>query len=296
MTTTAELIALCRADLTRIADMIPWAHTDAYNPTNAPTERPIHVPAEGCDIPGNNNSADVTPQPAPLSDAWLRCPHCRGRNVSVADVGRLFTAGDYVIRSTCRAEECGHTWTSRDRRDQVAGPRLDLAVGSHTSRHAYTTAIAHINAAELAVGTAWWLTTQRRPRLQKPLATSNVGTVLKAVDHTRTRLADLDPYGPMTTKTLIGNAARHLDHAWTALNGAFTIGAADPTTHARSKTDTCRICGIRDRADGCGGRCHTCKTYRTRRGHERPTELDSIDDARQAQERRLARGEGYGEA
>lgn len=248
MTTTAELIARCRTDLTLIAQLIPWAHTDAYNPTNAPTERPISTLAgagTALDELGNWLPATTTPDPDP---------------------------------------------------DHVPGARYDLGLGSHTSRRAYETAVVHIHAAELSIGTAWTFTTSRNARLLKPLATDPAAKVLRTIDATRLRLDDLvSPSSqPYAVRILIGRAADHLDKAWRSLNGAFTIGAADPDTQAQA--DPCRICEIRAAAERAGGRCHTCKTWRDRNGYERPTKLDSVHDAVAAQERRLARGEGYGEA
>lgn len=181
--------------------------------------------------------------------------------------------------------------------DHVPGPRYDLGLGSHTSRHAYTTAIAHINAAELSIATAWTFTTGRRPNLLKPLASHQPGRAIRACQNSRRRLDDLVlPAYPYATRVLIGRAAANLNTAWTTLNGAFTIGAADPNTQARAKSEMCVNCGIRERAQRAGGRCHTCKTWRDRHGYERPADkLDSHADAIAAQERRAARGEGYGE-
>lgn len=294
MTTTSELIDRCRTDLGLLPDLIAWAHADGYNRTNAPTERPVS--------PGGSGFGPSDEEAKP--EARPRCPVCRSHDIKITDAGRG-PDGRWLMRSTCvanistdaygRPVICGRSWLSPDTRDHVPS-RDTLDLGSPTSRHAYTTAIAHINAAELSIATAWTFTTGRRPALMKPLASHQPGRAITACHNTRRRLDDLLlPQYPYATRILIGRAANNLNTAWTTLNGAFTIGAADPNTQARAQGELCRICGIRDRETGCGGRCYTCKTYRTRRGHERPTHLDGIHEAIEAQERRAARGEGHGE-
>lgn len=188
--------------------------------------------------------------------------------------------------------------------DHVPGPRHDIGIGNHRRRQALRAAIGKLREAELHLSVAAAMVGHWQPRAlqQGPLTTARA---LVAIRRARRRCVALSrPDGPTVdrlpqTKRALSIAADCTDKACRILDAAFSEGEAGSTPTAQ--VATCRICGIRPAAprdQRTGGRCHTCKTWRTRNGFERPRNLDTdgIAGARAAQARRTARGEGWGEA
>lgn len=179
--------------------------------------------------------------------------------------------------------------------DTVRAPRHDVGVGDHRSRTTYRKTTGRLHQAEHELAHALAITRVAQPELIEPNETTTLPDVLRCVRYLRIRL-DL-----ATNTSLEGQARRqarkaasHIASAWHHLNRNFERGEITPTD-AFATRDLCRICKIRPRADKKGGRCNTCYQWFHRNNFERPTKLDSVGDARDAQSRRRARGEGWGD-
>lgn len=79
---------------------------------------------------------------------------------------------------------------------------------------------------------------------------------------------------------------------------AANTGGRCESCFLKANNALCAICCRRPRGAKSGKRCKTCEGYKVRNGRERPRSLDGDDvkDARQAQQRRRLRGEGWGVA
>lgn len=186
-------------------------------------------------------------------------------------------------------------------RDHVPGSKYDLGLGVHAARAAYIAAAhdlslahrwlivaAHTAGARQVPATEPW-PTRMTPPLGEFLTVTSAMRLIVQVTTVGTPV-------PLTRTTLT-KARSFTDSAWHHLSALFLKGAADPDEHAVGE-DPCKVCGIRPRApkeSKTGGRCHTCNDWFRRNKFERPTRLDPVHQARSAQARRRARGEGHGD-
>lgn len=180
--------------------------------------------------------------------------------------------------------------------DQVPGPRFDLGLGDHRARTAVRDATIRLAAAESNLYQA------ACTALGVPSFTL-VGAHLD-IDHRRQfrlitsvrRLTRHLEHLQAVDRKAIGGARYEVDMAYRALESALTRGEAPPETHAVADRDRCKICRRRPKAKKKGGRCDACHQWKTRNGYERPAKLDAALDAPyDAQRRRQARGEGWGD-
>lgn len=181
--------------------------------------------------------------------------------------------------------------------DKVKGPRFDLGIGDHQSRTAYRHSVDYLRRAEgyLAIA-VWRLGAKHQPAIVRPVPSMHLGYLERCIAGNVVRLGMITDRAPTSTRRVdrqVENAARELDRAWHSLNHAFERGSIDPDSQAFA--DACRICGIRPNAPKSGGRCNTCYVWKQRNGFERPTTLDSVHDARLAKQRRIRRGDGWGD-
>lgn len=180
-----------------------------------------------------------------------------------------------------------------------------VQLGSAKSRKAYLDSVQYLSIAEIRLAfTAASLGHNEQPPLAKPH--QNQGDLyasIRCIDGLRKRLAMVQAHKvpkPLV-KLIAGNCAdgkpsayKALRFADDALHSAFNDG-----TEEEPKIDMCRICTIRIAGpDGADGRCNTCTKYLYRNNKERPKRLDKgvdpLKEAKDAQQRRMARQEGYG--
>ena len=171
-------------------------------------------------------------------------------------------------------------------------------MADHRLRQAYTQALTHLRAADGHLSGLIKRFGVTQPVRIRPSTTSSLAQVLTFVAGIRwkiVRLVELTDgrTPPPAVVRAMRSARGEIDHAWKRLRSATQQGSADPDEHAVD--DHCRICEIRPTAPKTGGRCNTCHVWRRRNKFERPKKLDGVDEARQAQSRRHARGEGYGD-
>lgn len=213
----------------------------------------------------------------------------------------LWAHTDGHYRTNATPEKTPSTGTSRpapdtDDPDQVPGARYDLGIGNHRARRAWQTAIELLAQAELRLQIAAY---RAAPGAGQPLAVrprwdSTPAELAATIRGAHRRLDVIAGGAPSTiADDQLGAAATALDEAWRklkSLDGGSTEG------HATAEKP-CRICAIRPQAEKKGERCHTCAQWFHRNGYERPTKLDedAVGQARQAQARRRARGEGWGD-
>lgn len=191
-------------------------------------------------------------------------------------------------------------------RDTVPGARYDIGIGNHRAREAYNRAVDRVGDADLKLASAlmaWGIHNQPYPvgRLASPAALADA---LKLVERTRRRvdmLVTADAMGLATRPQLRAvnravfsrrdSARWHVDAAVRGLWDALNVGPIETKGEPM-----CRICGIRALAEKKGGRCHTCDSWKTIHGVERPTSLDAdhLAAPRAAAQRRRERGEGMG--
>lgn len=188
---------------------------------------------------------------------------------------------------------------SKPEAERLKGPRYDLQIGDHKARVAYQHACRTVARADLLLARILLQTPQ--PVVVKLYQYVHPDVLDKAAKAVRWRLHAVDPKEHARTLDTIGKA---LDGCVRKLSKALDAGSTDGIAHG----ELCKTCRIRPRAerekdDGTmrvskAGECDTCATYRSRSGHERPTELDKgpIREAKAAQARRIARGEHWGVA
>lgn len=201
--------------------------------------------------------------------------------------------------------------------DQVPGPTFDIGVGDYTCRLAYQNVAERLAVVELKATLAA-LTAgahrRQKPRI-RPTSHSTLHDVLACVEGIEWRLRlvrlDLDDVDRPTrraTRPHLNAARRLLDRSVAELLTPLTRARRDPIP----LTPNCVRCGIRPQAERTrrrkgrvwvepseGGRCDTCARWKRRHnGEERPTYLDEkpVAEAQAARARRMARGEGWGDA
>jgi hypothetical protein len=212
----------------------------------------------------------------------------------VADLSRLVdqakwahTHGHWKAGHGLQAEH--GTDLSRPEADRLKGPRFDIEVGDHNARVAYQQACQAVTLVDVTLAAVTHgpqppvrpLTVYARPHELEQAARSaldRAGRVHNPDDHRRH----------------LNHAATALDRAVRSLSKALDVGPADGIAHGEKM---CRTCGIRPSADR-KTECDTCATWRRRNGTTRPVTLDHdvVNQARAAQARRMARGEGWGAA
>lgn len=186
--------------------------------------------------------------------------------------------------------------------DHIRAARYDIGIGNHRTRTRYQRAGHELRRIEAGLAVAVALhgcrkgPARRLARLEQP----RLADLLASIDDDRCRLDLLDAVaGPPSwcardAREAVVVAARAAEAAWLTLRSAWEVGRADPESQAVGEK-RCRVCKIRA-AKKKGGRCSICADFYARRGHERPRSLDSVSAAKEAQERRVARGEGWGMA
>lgn len=185
--------------------------------------------------------------------------------------------------------------------DFVPGARFDTGVGSYKRKTAYREATRRIASVDRTLYTLLERKGIKQPRQavfknSGGLLTVDESLVVITTSQLRILLTarhwrELSKVkGVKRSVTAVAVAC---DSAWNVVTKSTLEGKADPDSQAVGEED-CRVCGIRPRRER-HTRCHTCQRWWERNGYERPTTLDSHDDARDAQQRRLERGDGYGD-
>lgn len=202
--------------------------------------------------------------------------------------------------------------------DQVPGARHDIAVGDYACRSAFRAAVKKLAQAESHTHKAVE-TVDRHPNpvLLDPNQFASLATVNAVCAGIRWRLVTLAADLPHVDEVAARRVKRRTLACWSALNAAAKTLTKALSREHRPELDTtryCAVCGIRPMAmrlkklkknqgwqmvPAKGGRCHTCAAWYLdpkHKGQERPRDLDSVQDAIDAQQRRQQRGEGWGEA
>lgn len=182
--------------------------------------------------------------------------------------------------------------------DRVPGPRHATGLGDHRAQQAITACCTHLAAAESALRTVHAAHIARGDTAPRTVVRRHDPTPVQQVTvcawYAATLHRDLADQLSPVERRLIRKARRTVDLALGAIGAA--LGDHKPVDEVRLPAkDRCAICGIRPRAPKKGKRCSTCANWRDRHGYERPRRLDSIADAKAAQARRRARGEGWGD-
>lgn len=181
---------------------------------------------------------------------------------------------------------------SRSEADRQKGPTYDLEIGCHTARVAYQGAVSAVSGSDVLAAAIL-----HRQGLvnQLPVEPLDVYVFPFYLRRTAHRLAwRLGRIDETRDKADLLTIRKNLDKALRGLSKTFEHG----TIPSALRENPCRTCGIRDRAPK-RTECKTCETWRLRHdGQPRPKKLDadSINQARAAQIRRLARGDGWGAA
>lgn len=180
--------------------------------------------------------------------------------------------------------------------DVVHAPRFDLGIGNHRARAALGSVVPAMVKAEAHLMLAVHLAgVKPQPRRVQPTREAGPAVLLDCVTACRERVQLLDGAGlDRAAWGQLEAGYRQVDRAWRLMASVFDRG---PTEGVATAEPMCRICKARPVAEKAGGRCHTCKSWRDRNGHERPAKLDAgtIGAARAAKARRTARGEGWGD-
>ena len=186
--------------------------------------------------------------------------------------------------------------------DHISGARHDIGIGNHRRRQAIARAVVALRIAETHLATAagiaggWWPRVLFRGPSTCERALRSIEVARLRVEFIRSR-----PQRHDVIRSPLAAAARATASAAAILQAAWVDRDDDGTQAPVELGPACRICRIRPAApkdQRTGGRCATCKRFRDRHGFERPRTEDSdgIAGARAAQQRRRARGEGWGEA
>lgn len=188
---------------------------------------------------------------------------------------------------------------SRTEAERFAGPTYDLEIGSHTSRVAYQHAVTTVVRADHLVAS---MLTEQGVTFQPRLTPIDPHMRPDQLVRVAARLARR--VGMLTTNPQrLSRVRSALDRSVRSLSKALDQGPADGIAHRETPCKTCRIRpqAEREKPDGTtraakAGECDVCAQYRWRNGSTRPTTLDSgpVNEARAAQARRHARGEGWG--
>lgn len=253
-----DLIDAVDRDLTQILELTRWAYHDAYQPTNAPPARPT--------------------QP-------------RGERIGVDyHVDEL---GD-IVDTDRPPPTPSSSWSDPDR---MPGARHDFGVGSHAARTAYRRSATPLRRADQHLVIAVYEAGVDRQPERQLFAGATLDGRCESLRIMRARLALVPDGAPKACERQLRKVRVQTDRAARMLLVVFERGEADPDQHAVATSELCRICWVRPKADRSGGRCHACAKWFTRNGSERPRNLDGpgVADAKRAQRRRLARGEGWGD-
>lgn len=170
---------------------------------------------------------------------------------------------------------------------EAEAARYDVGVGSHPAREAYHQAADTLNAAQGALQQSITLI-QRRVARPVPLGAYSTPDDLAAGARAIRRLLGFD----QPAKTLT-HVRTQFDSTVRALSKALDVGRADGIAHG----EMCVTCTIRPKLEGKKRECETCDRYRRRTGVKRDAaklDHEPILLARQAQQRRIARGEHWG--
>lgn len=181
---------------------------------------------------------------------------------------------------------------SRTEREREEGPTYDLEIGDHRARVAYQAAVRNVSRADRLTAAMLYEDGVRYQLPVEPLDLYVAPFYLRRCAHRLSwRLERLDADLHRKRVEAIRKA---FDRTIRGLSKAMDHG----TAVSALKENPCRTCGIRERRPK-GTECKTCETWRMRHdGQPRPVKLDadSINQARAAQARRMARGEGWGVA
>jgi hypothetical protein len=187
--------------------------------------------------------------------------------------------------------------------DAVAGAKLETGLGDHRAQQAVQVASVHLTVVESrlrVIHAACVLRRQTPARI--PVRRPQIEPLVRNI---RWFVVTLGSLGKLdlshTQRRMLAEARSETDRAWRCLDAAMGRTNADPHTHAVAVKDRCGVCSIRPvRLSDSGkakkdGRCETCAKWWQRNKFERPTSLDAVHAARQAQAARRARGEGWGD-
>ena len=180
---------------------------------------------------------------------------------------------------------------SRPEQERAAGPVFDLEVGDHKARVAYQHAIVAVSRADVWLAAALAASgTGFQPPARVLTVYERPDALRRAARRVTWRLHQLDEGA---NRKLLDTIRASFDRAVRDLSKALDHGSTDGIAHGEAM---CRTCAIRPSADR-KTECDTCATWRRRNGAPRPIKLDAdaVNQARAAQARRLARGEGWGE-
>lgn len=207
-------------------------------------------------------------------------------------VDQALWAHSHGYNRTGRGLDAEHgTDLSKPELDRDAGPVFDLQVGDHRARVAYQHAVRALTRADRLCAAMLALD---GVTFQHPIARLTDYARPFALQQTAARLVwRLDRLDVERHAKRLERVRSMFDRAVRGLSTALDHGTADGIAHAERP---CRTCGVRESADR-KTECDTCATWRRRNGTTRPKHLDAtaVNEARLAQARRLARGEGWGE-
>lgn len=183
---------------------------------------------------------------------------------------------------------------SRTELERERGDVYDLDIGHHKARVAYQGAVRSVSRADrlvaamlLGQGLTYQLPVDRLDDYAFPFY------LRRSAWRLRWRLSRVDED---QHKHRLVTIRSNLDRAVRGMTKALDSGSTVVYTAHRERP--CRTCGIRERASK-KAECNTCATWRARHdGATRPITLDTgpLNEARAAQARRMARGEGWGVA
>lgn len=195
-----------------------------------------------------------------------------------------------------RGTDLSKTEAERDK-----GPTYDLQIGSHPARVAYQHAVAAVAHADRMLAVLLLNEGQSiQPKLIRLDAYSPPIRLVDGASRAAWRAERI------TRKhAQLKDVREKLDTAVRGLSKALDHGTTDGIAHG----EMCKTCGIRPRAEHTAvdgavtvrrqGECETCARYRARTGQQRDAKkLDGewLNQARAAQQRRIARGESWGVA
>lgn len=182
--------------------------------------------------------------------------------------------------------------------DKIAHAKMfDLDIGDNKARVAYQRAVRAVGRADVLLASL--VEGPQRPLLRL--------TVFSRPDEVETVAGNaVWRCGRATGKNVLRIVAvrKSVDRSVRGLSKAMGDGRTDAVQTAEVLCRTCRIRerGVRTLEDGStrpnSSECETCRQWRQRNGHPRPSSLDSgpVMAARAAQARRRERGDDFGAA
>lgn len=181
---------------------------------------------------------------------------------------------------------------SRTEAERAEGPTYDLDLGDHRCRVAYQHAVRAVSRSDRRVA-AMLLADGYAMQLPVEMLNDYVFPyyLRRTIHRLRWRLRRVNEE---THKERLRSVEVMIRRAADGLADALEDGTKLYTAH---KDNPCPTCGVRDKA-AKKSECNTCSSYRFLHGHARDPkkDRDSISQARAAQARRRARGEGWGAA